>query len=56
MDVSECKDCDPGSYCDVPGLTAVTGPCDPGYYCQSGVDISAPSGTHTGSGGTQFKF
>lgn len=51
MDTSECKPCDPGSYCDVPGLTAVSGPCSAGYYCQSGVDIAAPSGANTGSGG-----
>ena len=51
MDTAECKACDAGSHCDAPGLTAVSGPCSAGYYCQSGVDVAAPSGTHTGSGG-----
>lgn len=51
LDVSECKPCDPGSYCDAPGLTAVSGPCTAGFYCHSGVDTSAPSGNNSGFGG-----
>lgn len=31
--VQDCLACDPGKYCDVPGLTAPAGPCSPGYYC-----------------------
>lgn len=51
MAESECKPCDGGYYCDVPGLSNVTAPCAEGYYCQSGVDTAAPSNNNTGFGG-----
>lgn len=50
-DVLECKPCDGGSYCDVPGRNDVAGKCDEGYYCEEGVNTKTPSGTNTGTGG-----
>lgn len=32
---AECTACDPGMYCDTPGLTAPAGECDEGHYCDS---------------------
>lgn len=32
----ECYPCTPGSYCDVAGITAPTGPCAEGWYCPDG--------------------
>ena len=34
---SECTQCTGGKYCQLPGLSAVTGDCSAGYYCQSGM-------------------
>ena len=36
-DISECTQCDGGSYCDVPGQSSTAGNCSAGYYCTSGV-------------------
>lgn len=33
---SECTACDPGKYCDTPGLIEPAGECDPGHFCESG--------------------
>jgi len=33
---SDCTQCDPGSYCQYPGLSNYTGLCAPGYYCTIG--------------------
>ncbi|CAN0436223.1 unnamed protein product [Ectocarpus sp. 12 AP-2014] len=41
--ISDCNDCDPGSYCDQRGLTNPAGLCDPGYYCLDGSYTSAPN-------------
>lgn len=41
--ITDCKECDPGSYCDQRGLTNPAGPCDPGYYCLDGSYTSAPN-------------
>jgi len=35
VSVDECTDCDPGMYCDSPGLTQPTGECAAGHYCLS---------------------
>lgn len=29
----ECRECDPGYYCNEVGATEVSGPCSRGYYC-----------------------
>ncbi|XP_070551430.1 uncharacterized protein [Ptychodera flava] len=34
--VTECRQCTPGFYCQTEGLTAPTGPCLPRYYCTLG--------------------
>lgn len=34
--VSQCTQCDGGKYCQVPGLSAVSGNCNPGFFCTSG--------------------
>ena len=41
---SECTQCTEGSYCDEPGLTAVTGSCKAGYYCKLGSLSATPVG------------
>ncbi|CAH1797039.1 unnamed protein product, partial [Owenia fusiformis] len=48
--ITECTQCDGGSYCLTPGLSAVSGNCTQGYYCTSGVDLATPTGGHTGIG------
>jgi hypothetical protein len=40
---SECSPCSPGSYCELPGLTAPTNLCSAGYICISGSSYSTPS-------------
>ena len=40
---AECNDCTPGSFCDSPGLSAVSGLCEAGYYCPAGSISSTPS-------------
>mmetsp|Transcript_6632 Transcript_6632/g.24821 ORF Transcript_6632/g.24821 Transcript_6632/m.24821 type:complete len:4721 (-) Transcript_6632:61-14223(-) len=41
--VTQCLDCDPGSYCNGTALTAVSGPCSYGYYCPTGSSTPTPS-------------
>jgi hypothetical protein len=36
VDDTNCKSCEPGSYCETAGLSAPTGYCEPGYYCAVG--------------------
>jgi len=43
--VAACKDCSPGSYCDVTGLENPAGQCDGGYYCTSGSTTKTPPNT-----------
>jgi hypothetical protein len=33
---SQCTQCDGGKYCQIPGLSEVSGNCSAGYYCESG--------------------
>jgi hypothetical protein len=40
---AECRDCDPGYFCNGTALTATTGPCDPGYYCPGGQSTPTPA-------------
>lgn len=42
-DVSECTDCDPGTYCDDVGLAAPSGNCTAGHFCTGGSDIATPT-------------
>ena len=46
--VEDCTGCDPGSYCDAPGLLQPRGPCDPGYLCYRNATTSAPTDGVTG--------
>lgn len=46
--LTECPPCDPGWYCDAPGLLQPRAPCDPGYLCYSGASTSAPTDGTTG--------
>ncbi len=41
--ISDCQDCNPGTYCDQRGLDSPAGLCDPGYYCLEGSYTSAPN-------------
>ncbi|EDV28435.1 uncharacterized protein TRIADDRAFT_51343 [Trichoplax adhaerens] len=43
-DISQCKPCDAGKYCNQEHATAPTGDCYAGYYCSSGSDRPNPSG------------
>jgi hypothetical protein len=49
--VTDCNDCDAGTYCDSPGQTQPTGPCDPGFYCTGKSITSAPLGGLCPAGG-----
>lgn len=40
--LTDCTQCDAGSYCDTAGQTAVTGPCTAGYYCELGSITATP--------------
>ena len=31
--ITQCTQCDGGSYCNVPALSAVAGNCSDGFYC-----------------------
>ena len=46
--VDNCTLCDPGKYCDTPGLMDVRGPCDAGYLCYRGAYTSGPVDGITG--------
>ncbi|KAK3579705.1 hypothetical protein CHS0354_031226 [Potamilus streckersoni] len=41
--VSACKSCDPGKYCQTTGLQQPTGNCTAGYYCLGGSTAAMPS-------------
>ncbi|OAF70388.1 hypothetical protein A3Q56_01860 [Intoshia linei] len=45
----EPKICDPGKYCAVNGLSAVTGSCASGYYCTNGAKSIKPTDGATGN-------
>lgn len=47
--ISQCKPCDPGTYCAYEHATNSTGPCSPGYYCEYGVDRPEPAGNNATS-------
>ena len=42
-DISACRNCTPGKYCNGSGLTKDDGDCDKGYYCPGGQSIPNPS-------------
>ena len=44
----ECTSCDPGSFCDAPGLKQRRDACDPGYVCYGGATSSSPTDGVTG--------
>ena len=46
--IDNCTQCDPGQYCDAPGLMQSRGPCDPGYVCYGGAKESGPTDGVTG--------
>lgn len=46
--ISECKMCDPGSYCAEVGAKSPTGKCDAGFYCVN----TYPNGSGTNIGAT----
>ena len=46
--LESCPLCDPGMYCDAPGLLQARAPCDPGYLCYSGATSSSPTDGVTG--------
>lgn len=46
--MTSCPLCDPGKYCDAPGLLSVRGECDPGFLCYSGATTSGPTDGTTG--------
>ena len=35
--ITQCTQCDGGSYCNVPALSAVAGNCSDGFYCSWGM-------------------
>ncbi len=41
--VSECLECDPGSYCSG-GTSAISGDCDAGFVCSRGSGVKNPGG------------
>ena len=41
---SDCTSCGAGSYCDTPGITAVSGSCAAGYYCLLASITATPVG------------
>ncbi|XP_032694159.1 neurogenic locus notch homolog protein 3-like [Lontra canadensis] len=45
---SDCTLCDPGSYCLLPGLVAVSGPCRAGFHCIQAAAVPSPTDGITG--------
>lgn len=43
-DISDCKQCTPGYYCDGSGNVLPDGLCSQGYYCVGGQDSATPTG------------
>lgn len=48
--LDKCTACDPGYYCDAPGLTLPRDQCDAGYLCYSGATTSTPKDITTQGG------
>ena len=46
--MDNCAPCDPGMYCDAPGILNPRGPCDPGFVCYGGAKESGPTDGVTG--------
>lgn len=46
--MDNCNLCDPGYYCDAPGLLNPRDQCDPGYVCIEGATTSGPKDGVTG--------
>ncbi|XP_071505048.1 uncharacterized protein [Diadema antillarum] len=46
--LTDCPQCDPGWYCDAPGLQAPRAQCDPGFICYGGAYTSTPTDGVTG--------
>ena len=44
--LSECKPCPGGHYCEDYALVEPSGQCAPGYYCEFGVDRAEPTGVN----------
>lgn len=42
VEEADCTLCDPGKYCDTPGLTAPAGDCEADHYCDSAATRSNP--------------
>lgn len=45
---SDCMACDPGMYCGISGLDAVTGPCMKGFFCIGNASSSNPTDGNSG--------
>ncbi|XP_044928344.1 SCO-spondin isoform X2 [Mustela putorius furo] len=45
---SDCTLCDPGSYCLLPGLVAISGPCRAGFHCIQAAAVPNPTDGITG--------
>ncbi|XP_032352703.1 multiple epidermal growth factor-like domains protein 6 [Camelus ferus] len=45
---SDCTPCEPGSYCLLSGLEAVSGPCSAGFHCIQGASVPNPTDGITG--------
>lgn len=45
---ASCSSCDPGKYCQTPGLTAPEGDCATGHWCMFGANTSTPTDGTTG--------
>ncbi|XP_053757201.1 zonadhesin-like isoform X9 [Panthera pardus] len=45
---SDCTPCEPGSYCLLPGLVAVSGPCSAGFHCTQAAAVPNPTDGITG--------
>ena len=45
---NECLPCQPGFYCETPGLSNSTGPCAAGYICQGGDKMPTPTACPAG--------
>ena len=43
-ELSECKTCPGGWYCEDWALEDPSGECSPGFYCEYGIDRSEPTG------------
>ena len=52
--LSDCRDCEPGSYCLYPGLFNVSGDCYGGYYCTGGAISPNPRNESVKSRYTEY--